>query len=135
MKKGYFGKFGGMFVSELLVKPLQEVTVAFEKFKKNRPAQKELKKLLRDYVGRPTPLYYAKNLSEKFGFNLFLKREDLVHGGAHKTNNTVGQAFLAKQMGKHELIAETGAGQHGFAVALAGALSKFPLKFSWGKRY
>ena len=134
MKKGYFGKFGGMFVSELLVKPLQEVTVAFEKFKKNRPAQKELKKLLRDYVGRPTPLYYAKNLSEKFGFNLFLKREDLVHGGAHKTNNTVGQAFLAKQMGKHELIAETGAGQHGFAVALAGALSKIPVKIFMGKK-
>ncbi|MEK7171538.1 MAG: tryptophan synthase subunit beta [Patescibacteria group bacterium] len=134
MKKGYFGKFGGMFVSELLVKPLQEVTVAFEKFKKNRPAQKELKKLLRDYVGRPTPLYYAKNLSEKFGFNLFLKREDLIHGGAHKTNNTVGQAFLAKQMGKRELIAETGAGQHGFAVALAGALSKIPVKIFMGEK-
>lgn len=131
-RTGYFGKFGGMFVSELLVKPLQEVAVAFEKFKKNKPAQKELKKLLHDYVGRPTPLYYAKNLSKKFGFNLFLKREDLVHGGAHKTNNTVGQAFLAKQMGKRELIAETGAGQHGFAVALAGALSKIPVKIFMG---
>lgn len=134
MKKGYFGKFGGMFVSELLVKPLQEVAVAFEKFKKNQPAQKELKKLLHDYVGRPTPLYYAKNLSEKFGFNLFLKREDLIHGGAHKTNNTVGQGLLAQFMGKKELIAETGAGQHGFAVALTGALLKIPVKIFMGEK-
>lgn len=134
MKKGYFGKFGGMFISELLVKPLQEVANAFEKFKKNQPAQKELKKLLADYVGRPTPLYHAKNLSEKFGFNLFLKREDLIHGGAHKTNNTVGQGLLARTMGKKELIAETGAGQHGFAVALTGALLKIPVKIFMGEK-
>jgi len=120
--------FGGMFVSELLVKPLQEVTEAFEQFKKHAPSQKLLRTLLGDYVGRPTPLYEAKNLSERFGYQLFLKREDLIHGGAHKTNNTVGQGLLAQFMGKKELIAETGAGQHGFAVALVGALFKIPVK-------
>lgn len=132
--KGYFGQFGGMFVPELIVKPLQEVTNAFEKFKKDRSAKQQLKELLHDYAGRPTPLYYAKNLSKKFGFRLFLKREDLLHGGAHKTNNTIGQGLLAKFMGKKELIAETGAGQHGFAVALAGALFKIPVKIFMGSR-
>lgn len=132
MKKGYYGKFGGMFVSELLVKPLQEVAAAFEQFKKHAPSQKLLKNLLHDYVGRPTPLYHAKNLSQKFGYQLFLKREDLIHGGAHKTNNTVGQGLLAQFMGKRELIAETGAGQHGFAVALVGALLKIPVKIFMG---
>lgn len=131
---GYFGKFGGMFVSELLVKPLQETAQAFEKCKKSSVFKKELKDLLRNYVGRPTPLYYAKNLSQKFGFKLFLKREDLIHGGAHKTNNTVGQGLLAKFMNKKELIAETGAGQHGFAVALTGALLKIPVKIFMGSR-
>jgi len=105
MKKGYYGKFGGMFVSELLVKPLQEVAEAFEEFKKDKKQQIVLQDLLKNYVGRPTPLYYAKNLSRKFGYKLFLKREDLIHGGAHKTNNTVGQGLLAKYMGKRELIA------------------------------
>lgn len=133
-RTGYFGKFGGMFVSELLVKPLQEVADAFEKFKKNSPAKKELADLLKNYVGRPTPLYYAKNLSAVFGYKLFLKREDLIHGGAHKTNNSVGQGLLAKFMGKNELIAETGAGQHGFAVALVGALLKIPVKIFMGAR-
>lgn len=133
-RRGYFGKFGGMFISELLVKPLREVTSAFEAFKKNKKAQKDLRALLKDYVGRPTPLYHAKNLSKKFGYQLFLKREDLIHGGAHKTNNTVGQGFLARCMGKKELIAETGAGQHGFAVALAGALFKIPVKIFMGAK-
>ena len=133
-RAGYFGKFGGMFVSELLVKPLREVELSFEKFKKNRAARQELRVLLRDYAGRPTPLYHAKNLSKRFGFNVFLKREDLVHGGAHKTNNTVGQGLLARFMGKKELIAETGAGQHGFAVALTGALLKIPVKIFMGTR-
>lgn len=133
-RQGYFGKFGGMFVSELLVKPLQEVARAFEKFKNNRKAQNDLRILLKDYVGRPTPLYHAKNLSKKFGYRLFLKREDLIHGGAHKTNNTVGQGLLAQFMDKKELIAETGAGQHGFAVALAGALFKIPVKIFMGAK-
>lgn len=133
-RPGYFEKFGGMFVSELLVKPLQEVSAAFEEFKKNKPAARELSALLKDYVGRPTPLYHAKNLSKKFGYQLFLKREDLIHGGAHKTNNTVGQGLLAQCIGKKELIAETGAGQHGFAVALVGALLKIPVKIFMGAR-
>lgn len=132
--KAYFGKFGGMFVSELLVKPLREVEEAFEKFKKHAPSQRLLKELMHDFVGRETPLYHAKNLSKKFGFELFLKREDLVHGGAHKTNNTVGQGLLAKFMGKKELIAETGAGQHGAAVALVGALFGLPVKVFMGER-
>ncbi len=139
MKNGYYktssGRlFGGMFVSELLVKPLQEVARAFEEFKKYKKAQNDLRALLRDYVGRPTPLYEAKNLSKKFGYRLFLKREDLIHGGAHKTNNTVGQGLLAQFMRKKELIAETGAGQHGFAVALVGALLKIPVKIFMGAK-
>lgn len=131
-KKGYFGKYGGMFVPELLVPPLKEVAAAFEKIKKDRRFNEELHDLLHHFVGRPTPLYFAKNLSKKFGYNLYLKREDLVHGGAHKTNNTLGQGLLAKYMGKSELIAETGAGQHGFAVALIGALLKIPVKIFMG---
>lgn len=130
----HFGKFGGMFVSELLVKPLQEVAAAFEKFKHDKKINSDLKNLLKNYVGRPTPLYFAENLSQKFGYKLYLKREDLIHGGAHKTNNTVGQGLLAKSMKKHELIAETGAGQHGFAVALVGALLKMPVKIFMGEK-
>ncbi len=107
MKKGYFGKFGGMFVPEQLVPALQEVTTAFEKFKKDKVQQAKLKDLLEHFAGRPTPLYHAKNLSKKLGFQLYLKREDLLHGGAHKTNNAIGQALLAKFMGKKEIIAET----------------------------
>lgn len=133
-KTGYYGKYGGTFVSELLVKPLQEIAAAFEKFKTLKSAKCELAMLLRNYVGRPTPLYRAKNLSELFGYELYLKREDLIHGGAHKTNNTVGQGLLAKFMNKRELIAETGAGQHGFAVALTGALLKIPVKIFMGTR-
>lgn len=133
-KKGYYGKFGGMFVSELLVKPLKEVELAFEAFKKNPRAKEELRQLLATFVGRPTPLYHAKNLSKQFGYQLYLKREDLIHGGAHKTNNTVGQGLIAKFMGKTELIAETGAGQHGFAVALTGALLGIPVKIFMGAK-
>lgn len=133
-KNSYFGKFGGMFVSELLIKPLQEVEKAFKEFKKDSEMQKELRDLLKNFAGRPTPLYHAKNLSRKFGFQLFLKREDLLHGGAHKTNNTIGQGLLAKYMKKKEIIAETGAGQHGFAVALTGALLKIPVKIFMGEK-
>ncbi len=133
-KKGYFGKFGGMFVPEQLVPALQEVTKAFEKFKKDKAQQEKLKDLLEHFAGRPTPLYHAKNLSKKLGFQLYLKREDLLHGGAHKTNNAIGQALLAKFMGKKEIIAETGAGQHGSATALAGALFNLPVKIFMGSK-
>ena len=132
--RGYFGKYGGMFVNEMLVPALEEVEKAFHRFQHDHTQKKQLQKLLRDFAGRPTPLSYAKNLSKKFGYHLYLKREDLLHGGAHKTNNALGQALLAQYMGKKEIIAETGAGQHGFATALAGALLKIPVKIFMGAK-
>lgn len=118
-----FGEFGGRFVPEILIPPLEELEKAYEKIKRNREFQKKLEYYLRNYVGRPTPLYFAENLTKKIGgAKIYLKREDLLHGGAHKINNTIGQALLAKHMGKTRLIAETGAGQHGVATAIAGAL-------------
>ena len=122
MKKGYFGSFGGQFVPELLIPPLEELEKAMDKFLSHKDFQQELKNILTDYVGRPTPLYYCKNLSQELGFHLWLKREDLAHTGAHKINNTIGQALLAKYMGKTSLVAETGAGQHGVATATAAAM-------------
>jgi tryptophan synthase beta chain len=122
MKKGYFGKFGGQFVPETLMSALAELQEAYRRFNVDRSAQKELKNLLRDFVGRPTPLYFAENLTKKTGgARIYLKREDLAHTGAHKINNALGQALLAKFMGKKRIIAETGAGQHGVAAAAAAA--------------
>ena len=118
----YYGQFGGQYVSELLIPVLEEITAGFEKYREDPDFQGELSNLLRDYCGRPTPLYLAERFSEESGCKVYLKREDLVHGGAHKTNNTVAQVLLAKYMGKKKIIAETGAGQHGVAVAMAGAL-------------
>lgn len=119
-----FGEeFGGQYVPEVLMPPLKELEKAYEKFKNDEEFQKELDCYLRIYAGRPTPLYYAENLTKKVGgAKIYLKREDLLHSGAHKINNTLGQALLAKKMGKTRLIAETGAGQHGVATAIAGAL-------------
>ncbi len=118
-----FGEFGGQFVPEVLIPPLKELERAYEELKENERFKKELDYYLRNYAGRPTPLYFAKNLTEKLGgAKIYLKREDLLHSGAHKINNTIGQALLAKHMGKTRLIAETGAGQHGVATAIAGAL-------------
>ncbi len=119
--KGYFGEFGGSFVAETLVQPLQELDRAFEDAKRSPAFQCELGSLLRDYAGRPTALTFCENLSRKLGFKVYLKREDLLHTGAHKLNNALGQALLAKTMGKRRLIAETGAGQHGVATAVAAA--------------
>ncbi len=117
-----FGEFGGRFVPEMLIPPLEELEEKYEELKNSKEFRRELDELLRSYAGRPTPLYYAKNLSEKVGgAKIYLKREDLLHSGAHKINNTLGQALLAKHMGKSRLIAETGAGQHGVATAMAGA--------------
>ncbi|MFO7793189.1 MAG: tryptophan synthase subunit beta [Candidatus Saliniplasma sp.] len=117
-----FGEFGGRYVPEILIPPLKELERSYRKVKGDE-FYRELNEYLERYVGRPTPLYYAENLTEKTGgANIYLKREDLLHGGAHKINNTVGQALLAKKMGKKRLIAETGAGQHGVATAMAGAL-------------
>ena len=117
-----FGEFGGQFVPEMLIPPLKELEKAYEEAKNSEEFRKELNHYLSSYAGRPTPLYYARNLSKELGAKIYLKREDLLHGGAHKINNTIGQALLAKYMGKERLIAETGAGQHGVATAIAGAL-------------
>ncbi len=117
-----FGEFGGRFVPEVLIPPLEELEKAYERFKDDEEFRAKLNHYLRDYAGRPTPLYFAENLSKEFGVRIYLKREDLLHGGAHKINNTIGQALLAKFMGKSRVIAETGAGQHGVATAMAAAL-------------
>lgn len=119
--KGYFGQFGGQFVPETLMQSLLDLEKAYKKFQANKSAQKELQRLLKDFVGRPTPLYFAENLSKKLRQKIYLKREDLAHTGAHKINNALGQALLAKFMGKTRIIAETGAGQHGVATAAAAA--------------
>lgn len=120
--RGYYGEFGGAFVPEILQKNLTELTSQYAEIIESRDFQEEYHGLLRDYVGRPSPLYFAKRLSEKYGYTIYLKREDLNHTGAHKINNAIGQILLAKRMGKHRIIAETGAGQHGVATATACAL-------------
>ncbi|MBU0762786.1 MAG: tryptophan synthase subunit beta [Candidatus Altiarchaeota archaeon] len=117
-----FGVYGGRFVPETLMPALAELEKAYGKYKKDGKFKRELKELLTEYAGRPTPLYFAKNLSKELRLNLYLKREDLLHGGAHKINNTLGQVLLAKRMGKKRVIAETGAGQHGVATAIASAV-------------
>ena len=123
IRKGHFGDFGGQFVPETLMTPLEELNAAYERIKNDPEFQAELDYYLANYVGRPTPLYHAQNLSRHFGgAQIWLKREDLCHTGAHKINNTIGQALVAKRMGKTRIIAETGAGQHGVATATASAL-------------
>lgn len=131
---GHFGKFGGLFVSELLIHPLAEIEKAFLHFRKNKKFRETLQKLLKDYAGRPTPLFFAERLSTAYGCKIFLKREDLLHSGAHKINNTLGQGLLAKFMRKKFLIAETGAGQHGVSVAMTGALLDMPVKIFMGAK-
>ena len=121
-KDGRFGEFGGKYIPETLVPAIEELEEYYLKFKNDKNFKKELDYYLREYAGRPTPLYFAKNLTQKIGgAKIYLKREDLLHGGAHKINNTLGQALLAKKMKKKRLIAETGAGQHGVATAMACA--------------
>ena len=131
---GKFGRYGGRFVSELLVGALQELEAAWLAAREDSEFRSELARLLKDYAGRPTPLYRSAALSTEVGCNVYLKREDLLHGGAHKTNNTLGQALLAKRMGKTRLIAETGAGQHGVATAMAGALLGLPVTVYMGAK-
>ncbi|HEY8534866.1 MAG TPA: pyridoxal-phosphate dependent enzyme, partial [Vicinamibacterales bacterium] len=121
--RGYFGEFGGRFVPETLVAPIDELAEAYERVRRDPSFLDELESLLEHYVGRPTPLYDARRLAEDAGgARIFLKREDLTHTGAHKINNALGQALLAKRMGKRRVVAETGAGQHGVATATACAL-------------
>jgi tryptophan synthase beta chain len=119
---GFYGDFGGAFIPEMLYHNVNELKENYNRIIESEDFQNEFKALLKDYVGRPTPLYFAKRLSEKYQTNIFLKREDLNHTGAHKINNTIGQILLAKRMNKKRIIAETGAGQHGVATATVCAL-------------
>ena len=131
---GHFGKYGGRFVAETLVPLILEVEKAYKKIKKKKEFIKEFKKYLRDYVGRPSPLYYAENLTKKLkGPKIYFKRDELNHTGAHKINNTLGQILLAKKMMKKRIIAETGAGQHGVATATVCALFNLPCTIYMGE--
>ena len=130
--KGRFGDYGGFYVPEVLIPVLEELEEAFYRFYEDEQFVAELAQLSTDYAGRPSPLYYARRFSEYVGFKVYLKREDLLHGGAHKVNNTLGQGLLAKYMGKTKLIAETGAGQHGLATAMIGAFFGMETKIFMG---
>ncbi len=121
-KQGYYGQFGGAYIPEMLHPNIEQLRQSYIAISESPEFQEEFHQLLKDYVGRPTPLYFAKRLSEKFRTNIYLKREDLCHTGAHKVNNTLGQILMAKKLGKEKIIAETGAGQHGVATATVCAL-------------
>lgn len=121
-EKGYYGEFGGAYIPEMLYPNVEELRQNYLEIMAEKSFQKEFRQLLKDYVGRPTPLYFAKRLSTKYNTKIYLKREDLCHTGAHKINNTVGQILMAKRLGKTRIIAETGAGQHGVATATVCAL-------------
>jgi tryptophan synthase beta chain len=122
-KEGHYGEYGGKYVPETLMAALKELEEAYDKYKNDDNFKQELDYYLKDYVGRPTPLYFAERLTDKFGgAKIYLKREDLAHTGAHKINNTIGQILLAKRLGKKRIIAETGAGQHGVATATVAAM-------------
>lgn len=131
---GRFGRFGGCFVPEILVPALEELELEFYRAIEDRDFQNELSDLLHHYAGRPTPLYECRNLGKGTNTRIFLKREDLLHGGAHKTNQVLAQALLTRRMGKKKIIAETGAGQHGVASALAGALFGFQTRVYMGAK-
>ncbi|MGH8272731.1 MAG: tryptophan synthase subunit beta [Gammaproteobacteria bacterium] len=133
-RTGRFGEWGGRYVPELLVPPLTELEEAFEAALRDAAFQHELDDLLRHYAGRPTPLTLCRNLAADTPARIYLKREDLLHGGAHKTNQVLAQALLARRMGKRRIIAETGAGQHGVAVALACALLDLPARIYMGTK-
>ena len=134
MKKGYFGKYGGSFVSPKIQKELEKLEKEYIKLKKDKNFKKELKYLQKYYQGRPTPLYYCKRLTENFGgAKIYLKREDLNHTGAHKINHCIGEALLAKHLGKNKIIAETGAGQHGLAIATVCALMDLQCEVHMGR--
>jgi tryptophan synthase beta chain len=120
--QGYYGRFGGAYIPEMLHRNVEELRTRYLDIMQESEFQREYQQLLQDYVGRPTPLFFAGRLSRKYNTNLFLKREDLCHTGAHKINNTVGQILLALRLGKKRIIAETGAGQHGVATATVCAL-------------
>ena len=133
MKHGHFGEYGGMYIPETLMNAVMDLEKAYNKLKSDAEFNKELQDLLNNYANRPSPLYFAKNMTEKLGgAKIYLKREDLNHTGSHKINNVLGQALLAKKMGKTRLIAETGAGQHGVATATAATLMGMQCKIFMG---
>src|SRR5690606_13612330 len=121
-EKGYYGEFGGAYIPEMMYSNIDELRRRYLEITESPEFRTEFEKLLKDYVGRPSPLYYAGRLSEHYGSNVYLKREDLNHTGSHKLNNTIGQILLAERLGKTRIIAETGAGQHGVATATVCAL-------------
>lgn len=131
--KGFFGKYGGAYIPEILYKCVHDLQEQYLPIIESDEFKKEYHALLKDYVGRPTPLYHARKMSEKYGCTIYLKREDLNHTGAHKINNTIGQVLLAKKMGKKRIIAETGAGQHGVATATVCALMDLECEIFMGK--
>lgn len=131
-ENGFYGEFGGAYVPEILYKTVEDLKQQYLPIIESEEFQEEYNQLLRDYVGRPSPLYYAKRMSKKYGCRLYLKREDLNHTGAHKINNAIGQILLAKKMGKKRIIAETGAGQHGVATATVCALMNMPCRVYMG---
>jgi len=133
-ESGEFGQFGGRHVPEPMLEPLEQLAGAFDEIVPTEEFQADFRAILESYAGRPTPLYHAERLSEAYEADIYLKREDLLHGGAHKINNTVGQALLAKKAGKERLIAETGAGQHGTATAMVGALFGLETEIYMGKK-
>ncbi len=134
MSHGDFEGYGGRHVPEPLREPLEQLATAYDEIGTSDEFQADLRGLLEEFAGRPTPLYYASNLSERYGAEIYLKREDLLHGGAHKINNALGQALLAKRAGRNRLIAETGAGQHGTATAMVGALLGLETEIYMGKK-
>ena len=134
MASGEFGAYGGRYVPEPLEGPLSELAAAYDEIATNEAFQAEFRAHLAEYAGRPTSLYYAGNLSDDYDADIYFKREDLLHGGAHKINNCLGQALLAKKAGRERLIAETGAGQHGTATAMVGALFDLETEIYMGKR-
>jgi len=134
MSNGEFEGYGGRYVPEPLKEPLEQLATAYDDVAASEEFQSELRGLLEEFAGRPSPLYYARNLSERYDADIYLKREDLLHGGAHKVNNALGQALLAKKAGRERLIAETGAGQHGTATAMVGALLNLETEIYMGKK-
>jgi len=132
-ERGYYGQFGGAFIPEILHRCVTDLREAYLRIMESERFRQDFDQLLRDYVGRPSPLYYSRQLSERYGAKIYLKREDLNHTGAHKINNTVGQILIAREMGKRRIIAETGAGQHGVATATVCALMQMPCVVYMGK--
>lgn len=132
-EKGYYGRFGGAYIPEILHKCVEDLRRNYLRVLESESFREEYRTLLRDYVGRPSPLYFARRLSERYGCRIYLKREDLNHTGAHKINNTIGQILIARRMGKTRIIAETGAGQHGVATATVCALMNMPCVVYMGR--